>query len=79
MNVEQENKKQMATMCANLRALRAGRNLSVEALSLETGVSAKDISTIENGGDVSVDVLLALCAYHGIKPKDMFLPLPAQA
>ena len=73
LNIAEENRRQMKTMQQTLVSLRQRSGLTIEELATVCGIVPNDITALESGGDVDVDVLLKLCKFFDIKPKDIFL------
>ena len=61
-----------------IKYYRSVCGINQEELAFSTGISVKQISTLENGGDtMGIDTLAKLCDYFGVTPDDILVhPLP---
>lgn len=78
MDVSEENAKELETLCRNLRMLRHKRNISIQQLSRETGVSESILKQIEQNyipEEFDAAHLCTLCEFYAIKPYKIFLDI----
>jgi transcriptional regulator with XRE-family HTH domain len=75
--LDQEGSDQLRAMGAAIRDTRRGR-LSLEELAARAGVSAGQLSHIENGtGNPSVEMLIRIMSVLNLSVNDLFEPSPA--
>src|ERR1700691_2876055 len=75
--LDQEGSDQLRAMGAAIRDTRRGR-LSLEELAARAGVSAGQLSHIENGnGNPSVEMLIRVMSVLNLSVNDLFEPNPA--
>ena len=75
--LDRRDSEQLRLVGANIRASRRGR-LSLEELADCAGISAGQLSNIENGtGNPTVEMLLKVCSALGIAITDLVEPPPA--
>src|ERR1700691_6729148 len=75
--LDQEGSDQLRAMGAAIRDTRRGR-LSLEELAARAGVSAGQLSHIENGtGNPSVEMLIRIMSVLNLSVNDLFEPNPA--
>lgn len=65
ISVYRQNKKELcADVSAQLQRLRAECGLSIESLSVRTGISVKNLTTIERGHLYELDHLCRLARFY---------------
>lgn len=67
---------EIKALCSNIRSLRIKRQITLEDLSLYTGIKEGDLLQLESGilpEDFGVDEFFKLCNYFFVKPYSMFL------
>lgn len=78
MNIVEENKKQIHNMHTNFKNLRTEQGLTIAQLSEQTQIAEKDLLATESGQDFEISILIRLCRFYKIKPRQIFAPPPVK-
>jgi len=71
-NISEENARYLKILSQNIKSLREAKNLSLQELSQQCGVSEKILTEMEAGEDFEVRYLVHLCRFYRIKPHEVF-------